>query len=96
MEIGSSLKPNHHYKLSLSKSLKRAVENRGSTIYLHLVLLFWNQVFTWASVIFRFLARVARSVEAKYFCLWKRFSSSQIWRNQGNQILIILLLALKI
>jgi len=55
-------------------------------MYLHLVLLFWNQVFTWASVIFRFLAKVARSVEAKYFCLWKRFSSSHIWRNQDNKM----------
>lgn len=46
---------------------------------LHLVLRFWNQVFTCASVIFRLLARAARSALARYFCRWKRFSSSQIW-----------------
>ena len=37
-----------------------------------------HQVFTWASVILSVFAKVARSAEAKYFCLWKRFSSSQI------------------
>ena len=47
--------------------------------YLHFVLRFWNQVFTWASVIFKFFASVALSVEAKYFCLWNLFSSSHIW-----------------
>lgn len=46
---------------------------------LHLVLRFWNQVLTCASVIFRLLARAARSALAKYFCRWKRFSNSQIW-----------------
>lgn len=46
--------------------------------YLHLVRRFWNQVLTWASVILRALARVARSAEARYFWRWKRFSSSQI------------------
>lgn len=46
---------------------------------LHLVLRFWNQVLTCASVIFRLLARAARSALARYFCRWKRFSSSQIW-----------------
>ena len=35
--------------------------------YLHFVLLFWNQVLTWASVIFKFLAICARSVLARYF-----------------------------
>ena len=40
-----------------------------SNVYLHLVLLFWNQVLTCASVIFRFLAICARSVLARYF--WK-------------------------
>lgn len=48
--------------------------------HLHLVRRFWNQVFTWASVILRALARAARSAEARYFCRWKRFSSSQICR----------------
>ena len=52
--------------------------------YLHFVLLFWNHVLTWASVILRFLAREARSVEARYFCLWKRFSSSQIWIRENE------------
>lgn len=46
--------------------------------HLHLVLRFWNQVLTWASVIFSVLARAARSALARYFCLWKRFSNSQI------------------
>ena len=45
---------------------------------LHFVRLFWNHVLTCASVILRFFASVALSVEARYFCLWKRFSSSQI------------------
>lgn len=45
---------------------------------LHLVRLFWNQVLTCASVIFRALASAARSADARYFCRWKRFSSSQI------------------
>lgn len=48
--------------------------------HLHLVRRFWNQVFTCASVILRALARAARSAEARYFCRWKRFSSSQICR----------------
>ena len=37
-----------------------------------------HQVFTWASVILGLLAKVALSADARYFCLWKRFSSSQI------------------
>ena len=38
-------------------------------------------VFTCASVILRPLASEARSAEARYFCLWKRRSSSVIcWR----------------
>lgn len=45
---------------------------------LHLVRRFWNHVLTCASVIFRVLARVARSALARYFCLWNRFSNSQI------------------
>lgn len=46
--------------------------------YLHFVLRFWNQVLTWASVIFKFLAKDALSAEAKYFCLWNLFSNSAI------------------
>ena len=52
--------------------------------YRHLVRLFWNQVLTWASVILRFFANVALSVDAKYFCLWNRFSSSQIWSRENE------------
>lgn len=48
-------------------------------IYLHLVRRFWNQVLTWASVILSPRARAARSADAKYFCLWKRFSNSATW-----------------
>lgn len=36
------------------------------------------QVLTCASVIFNCLANEARSAEARYFCLWNRFSNSQI------------------
>lgn len=43
---------------------------------LHLVRRFWNHVFTWASVILSSLASAARSADAKYFCLWNRFSNS--------------------
>lgn len=39
----------------------------------------WNQVLTWASVIFNPLANWARSADARYFCLWNRFSSSATW-----------------
>lgn len=46
---------------------------------LHLVLRFWNQVLTCASVILRLFARAARSALARYFCRWKRFSNSHIW-----------------
>jgi hypothetical protein len=53
-------------------------------MYLHLVLLFWNQVLTWASVILSCLAREDRSAEARYFCLWKRFSSSTIWEREND------------
>lgn len=52
--------------------------NTQSDAHLHLVRRFWNHVLTWASVIFSCLARAARSALARYFCLWKRFSSSQI------------------
>ena len=38
-----------------------------NSAHLHFVLLFWNQVLTWASVIFKFLAICARSVLARYF-----------------------------
>lgn len=48
----------------------------SSIAYLHLVLLFWNHVFTWASVMLSCLASCARSLDAKYFCLLNRFSSS--------------------
>lgn len=47
-----------------------------SETYRHLVRRFWNHVFTWASVIFRLRANAARSADARYFCLWNRFSSS--------------------
>lgn len=65
---------------------KMSCMNRGSewkkiifiSTNLHLVLRFWNQVLTWASVILRDLASVALSADARYFCLWNRFSSSQI------------------
>ncbi len=50
--------------------------------YLHFVRLFWNHVLTCASVILSVLASAALSVEARYFCLWKRFSSSQIWMRE--------------
>lgn len=46
--------------------------------YLHFVLLFWNHVFTWASVIFRLFANAALSADARYFCLWNLFSNSAI------------------
>lgn len=46
--------------------------------YLHFVLLFWNHVLTCASVILSVLAKEALSAEARYFCLWNLFSSSQI------------------
>ena len=52
--------------------------------YLHLVLLFWNHVLTCASVIFKPFARVALSVEAKYFCLWNFFSNSHICRRENE------------
>lgn len=45
---------------------------------LHFVLLFWNHVLTCASVILSVLAREALSADARYFCLWNLFSSSQI------------------
>ena len=60
------------YKCDVARMLKDPTN-------LHLVLRFWNQVLTCASVIFRLLARAARSALARYFCRWKRFSSSQIW-----------------
>lgn len=44
-----------------------------------LLILTWNQVFTCASVILRPLASWALSADAKYFCLWKRFSNSATW-----------------
>ena len=44
---------------------------------LHLVRLFWNQVLTWASVIFSNFASAALSALARYFCLWNLFSNSQ-------------------
>lgn len=53
------------------------------TTHLHFVRLFWNHVFTWASVIFKPRANAARSADAKYFCLWKRFSNSATWILQG-------------
>ena len=52
--------------------------------YLHFVLLFWNHVFTWASVIFSAFAMVARSADARYFCRWNLFSNSQIWRRVND------------
>lgn len=46
--------------------------------YRHLVLRFWNQVFTCESVMSRSFARSHRSEDARYFCRWKRLSSSMI------------------
>lgn len=63
-------------KRCFESNLKRRESEESS--HLHLVRLFWNQVLTWASVIFRALASAARSADARYFCRWKRFSSSQI------------------
>lgn len=48
----------------------------SNNTHLHFVRRFWNQVFTCASVILRPRASAARSADAKYFCLWKRFSNS--------------------
>ena len=53
--------------------------------YLHFVRLFWNQVFTCASVILRALASADLSAEARYFCLWNLFSSSMIC-NLENEV----------
>lgn len=50
----------------------------GRASHRHLVLRFWNQVLTCASVILRDFASAALSAEARYFWRWKRFSSSQI------------------
>lgn len=47
--------------------------------HLHLVRRFWNHVLTWASVIFSPRASAALSADARYFCLWNRFSSSATW-----------------
>lgn len=55
-----------------------------SLSHLHLVLRFWNHVLTCASVIFRVLARAARSALARYFCRWKRFSSSHICAREND------------
>ena len=72
----------HEYSLLLVTFVKSGSRTISSFFkvmyYLHFVLRFWNQVLTWASVILRFLANVALSVDAKYFCLWNLFSSSQI------------------
>lgn len=56
-------------------SITRFTEHK---YYLHFVLLFWNHVLTCASVILSVLAKEALSAEARYFCLWNLFSSSQI------------------
>jgi hypothetical protein len=69
---------------SKEKGLKRRFQNKTNT-HLHLVRLFWNHVLTWASVIFRLFASAARSADAKYFCLWNRFSSSAIC-NRVNEV----------
>lgn len=42
-------------------------------------MLTWNHVLTCASVIFNPLANCALSADARYFCLWKRFSNSATW-----------------
>lgn len=49
-------------------------------------VLTWNQVLTWASVILSPRARAARSADAKYFCLWKRFSNSATWNTPKEMI----------
>lgn len=61
-------------------------------IYLHLVRRFWNQVLTWASVILSPRARAARSADAKYFCLWKRFSNSATWNFNRKYYIFIQLI----
>ena len=38
--------------------------------------LFWYQVFTWGSVMLSCFASAVRSIDARYFCLEKRFSNS--------------------
>jgi hypothetical protein len=68
----------------LHLSLAEATRATAKNAYLHLVLLFWNHVLTCASVILSALASVALSVEARYFCLWKRFSSSQICSREND------------
>ena len=79
--LGKNMVP-HKYSLHTTRDIRQMwVQNNliiFKVYYLHLVLRFWNQVLTWASVILRFLANVALSVDAKYFCLWNLFSSSQI------------------
>lgn len=46
--------------------------------FLFLYLLFWNQIFTWSDLSLIAVAIASRSVVDKYFCWWKRFSSSNI------------------
>lgn len=48
--------------------------------FFHLVLLFWNHIFTCVSVTPRSLAISARSDEDRYFFSSNCFSSSKIWR----------------
>lgn len=61
------------------------MEVYSSVIYLHFVRRFWNHVFTWASVIFRPLAKAALSADARYFCLWNRFSNSATWGEEADE-----------
>ena len=49
---------------------------RPLSAHLHFVLLFWNQVFTWASVIFRFFAIWAlHGNHSLFLALWSFFRS---------------------
>lgn len=74
-------KPQHfNYWANLSAIRKKwkSYLNYAIDNYLHLVRRFWNHVLTCASVILSDFASAARSAEARYFCLWNRFSSSAI------------------
>ena len=71
--------------LVFSVFLPAVVELSGlsffATFFFHFILLFWNQVFTCASLRFRKCDNLARWVESKYFCSEKVFCRTRTWRS---------------
>lgn len=58
-----------------------------SLLFLHFILLFWNQIFTWESFSDSLAANFFRSGLLMYFCLTNAASRPRLWLSENTALL---------